>query len=75
MIDETRTSFDSWVIDTYRQLHSKLFVGDKFRMEYRKTVLLFFCPPSVLVVFTGVTEGMAMEKRVWTSRLSTPFLY
>ena len=34
MIDETRTSFDSWVIDTYRQLHSKLFVGDKFRMEY-----------------------------------------
>ena len=34
MIDETRTSFDSWVIDTYRQLHSKLFLGDKFRMEY-----------------------------------------
>lgn len=35
MINETRDSFDSWVMDTYEELHSTLFDDSrKFRMNY-----------------------------------------
>lgn len=35
MIDETRRKFDSWIFDTYNELHDKLFdESGKFRMRY-----------------------------------------
>lgn len=34
MINETRDSFDSWVMETYNRLHESLFTGRKFNMRY-----------------------------------------
>lgn len=34
MINETRDSFDTWVIETYESLHESLYTGRKFNLRY-----------------------------------------